>query len=115
MESLKLDRNGDIQFELVSGADELAQSCRISIGTNKGEWFLNPELGIPFSKFLGKQVSEEEMRSELTAGLLQDSRIQSIERIEFTIDYKTRKLVVNFSATSLNGEEIIAKGVEIGA
>lgn len=120
MKSLRLDETGDLVFEgneldLIEGAEELAQCCRIGIGTNKGEWFLDPEIGITFSLFLGKQLSEEEMRDELTEGLLQEERIQSVENIEFTIDTKARKMVVAFEAIGTNGETITAEGVRIGA
>ncbi|MNS91254.1 hypothetical protein D3C86_1721450 [compost metagenome] len=115
MESLRLDETGDIQFELIAGAEELAQCCRIGIGTNKGEWFLNPEAGITFGKFLGKQISEAEMLSELTQGLLQEGRIITVDAINFTINEKSRTMLVDFTAIGSEGEQIQTEGVLIGA
>ncbi|HEY2493246.1 MAG TPA: DUF2634 domain-containing protein [Paenibacillus sp.] len=121
MQSLKLDQTGDIIFnhagdlETLEDTMEVAQCCQIGIGTNKGEWFLNPDMGIPFSKFLGKQINEEEMRDELTVGLLQEERIQSVDRIEFTINQNSRTLLVTFEATTIDGEQIQVEGVSIGA
>ncbi|MNT67077.1 hypothetical protein D3C72_2051930 [compost metagenome] len=115
MESLKLDQSGDIQFELISGTEELAQCCRIGVSTNKNEWFLNPDAGITFGKFLGKEIDEAEMRDELTAGLLQEERISAVEEIDFTINRKSRTMLVNFIAKGTEGEQISAEGVKIGA
>lgn len=121
MQSLKLDPSGDIIFdntgnlEMLEGTPEVAQCCEIGIGTNKGEWFLNPTMGITFSMFLGKQVNEEEMRSELTEGLLQDERIQSVDSVEFTINRTSRTMLISFEATSIDGDLIQAKEVTVGA
>ncbi|PAD73664.1 DUF2634 domain-containing protein [Paenibacillus campinasensis] len=119
MISLKVDQSGDLVFaggEMVTieGPEELAQCCRLGIGTNKNEWFLNPDMGINFKLFLGKEIDEAQMRDELTAGLLQESRIQSVENVEFTINRKSRTMLVTFTATGINGETI-QEGVEIGA
>lgn len=119
MISLKVDDTGDLVFSagelaLIEDREELAQCCRLGIGTNKNEWFLNPEMGINFNLFLGKVIDEAQMRDELTAGLLQESRIQSVENIEFTINRKSRTMLVTFTATGTDGETI-QEGVEIGA
>lgn len=119
MLAIKLDDTGDIEFlsgqlQLVSGQNEIAQSCRIILGINKGEWFLNPELGIDHSKFLGKGVSEDEMRDEIMSGLLQEPRVQTVESIDIDIDRANRRLVVSFVATAKDGQVITAEGVKIG-
>lgn len=121
MQSLKLDETGDITFnasgalEMLEGASEVAQCCEICVGTNKGEWFLNPALGITFSMFLGKQVNEEEMRSELIEGLLQDERISSVDNVDFTLHPSSRTMLISFDATSIDGDLIQAKEVTVGA
>ena len=121
MQSLKLSETGDLLMNVagdlvvVDGTEEVAQCCHIGIGTNKGEWFLNPDMGITFSKFLGKQLNEEDMRDELIQGLMQEERIQSVDLIKFAIDAKSRTLLVTFDATSTGGERVKAEGVSIGA
>lgn len=119
MFTLKLDKSGDIlvqagQLKLVSGPEEIAQSCRLILGVQKGEWFLNPELGIDHKKFLGKGVSRDEMQDEIRAGLLQERRIQTVDTIDFNFNRQLRQLVVSFTATGTNGEIIAVEGVEIG-
>lgn len=120
MISLKVDDTGDLVFTggdmaTIEGPEELAQCCRLGIGTNKNEWFLNPDMGIDFKLFLGKSVNEAQMMDELTAGLLQEARIQSVENVEFTINPKLRTMLVTFTATGTDGETIQAEGVEVGA
>lgn len=120
MQSLKLV-NGDIQFDehgeliMVDGDEELAQCCEIALGTNKGEWFLNPEMGIDFRLFLGKSPNEEVMRDELARGLLQEDRIESLDDATFDMNRTARIMTVSFTATGTNGETIRQEGVNIGA
>lgn len=120
MQSLKLI-DGDIQFDengeliMVEGDEELIQCCTIALGTNTGEWFLNPEMGIDFKSFLGKNVNEEIMRGELARGLLQEDRIESLDDATFEINRTARTMTVYFTATGTNGEKIQREGVNIGA
>ncbi|MDR9857880.1 DUF2634 domain-containing protein [Paenibacillus sp. VCA1] len=119
MQSFKLI-DGDIVFnssgdlEMIDGDEELAQCCDIALGTNTGEWFLNPEMGIDFSLFLGKHLSEEQMRDEINRGLLQEERISSVNEIVFNPDEKSRVMEVSFVATKADGEGIQSE-VKIGA
>lgn len=103
--------NGDLVIEdgellMVEGAAEIAQCCEIIIGTNKGEWFLNPGLGIEFSKLHGKNVTEEAVREQIRAGLRQEPRIDTVESIAVVLDNRTRESKVTFVATSTNGEVV---------
>jgi len=118
MKDLKL-QNGDLVFEkgdlvMVEGADELRQTVYIGMQTNQGEWFLNPEVGIRHSVFVGKIPNDEEMRAEIIRGAQQDERIQSVEDIQIERDMKNRKLTATFRATAVSGESIEGE-VTIGA
>lgn len=120
MQDLKLS-DGDIQLDdhgelvMIEGSEELGQCCSISLGTNTGEWFLNPEMGIDFPMFLGKSVNEEVMRDELARGLLQEERIESLDEAKFELNRNARLLTVSFTATSTNGEVVQREGVSLGA
>jgi hypothetical protein len=111
MQSPKLV-NGDIVFDdngdlvMVEGAEEVAQCCEIALGTNINEWFLNPDMGIKFSAFQGKDVSEEEMREQIRHGLFQEPRIKTVESIEFARNEKARTLLIQFVVTTNEGERI---------
>ncbi|WP_284641180.1 DUF2634 domain-containing protein [Paenibacillus silviterrae] len=110
MQSIKLV-NGDLVIEnndltLVEGIEELAQCCEIVLGTNRGEWFLNPQMGIRFDKLHGKQVSVEAAREEIRSGLRQEPRIQTVESIDVTLNTTARESSIAFTATSTEGEVI---------
>ncbi len=111
-------RDGDLVFaggelQMVEGPEEVAQSCRVILGTRQGEWFLNPDMGIDFDVFLGKNPIREQMEDELRAGLDQELRIQSVEDI--TINKTDRTQIVSFTATAVDGQVISEEEVEIGA
>ncbi|ALA41371.1 DUF2634 domain-containing protein [Paenibacillus peoriae] len=121
MQSFKLTADGDLEFDsrgdlvMVEGDEELAQCCRVALGTNEGEWFLNPDIGLAFRLFLGKLASEEEIRNELTRALLQEERIESVDDVTFKVDRAARLLTVTFKATGTSGEIIQQEGVTISA
>lgn len=111
MQSLKLV-DGDLVFDesgelvMIDGAEEVAQCVELTLGTNQGEWLLNPEMGIKFRTFLDKNQSEEEMREQIRQGLFQEPRIKTVESIEFTIDRKNRTIEIRFQATADTGDPI---------
>lgn len=121
MISPKLDADGDLiineqgELVMIDGDDELLQSLRIGLNTNRGEWFLNPDLGIDFSLYVGKNPNEEEMRSDLSDGILQESRVDSVDEITFERDLSSRQQTISFKATKKTGEVITMEGVDIGA
>ncbi len=91
---------------MIDGPDEIAQSCKVVLGTNKGEWFLNPSLGIDFTKLNGKGISKDAVREQIRIGLRQEPRIQSIESIEVSLDTSLRESKITFTATSNSGEVV---------
>lgn len=112
-------RNGDLVFErgaleMVEGPKEVVQSCRIILGTRKGEWFLNPDFGLTFDVFLGKSPNQDRMEDELRAALAQEPRIRTVDEITITEDRSARTLSVTFTATGVDGGTI-SEEVTIGA
>lgn len=119
MQSPKL-LNGDLVIDngelvLIDGPEELTQCCEILLGTNQGEWFLNPQIGINFSKMNGKDITEETIRQQIKKGLRQEPRIQSVDQIDVQLDKKNRVSSVSFLASGTNGEVIRKEVVIDGA
>jgi len=59
----KLDENGDMCFghglnDFLEGKEEIAQNVDTSLKIFKGEWFLNPDLGIPYLKDMRAAANE---------------------------------------------------------
>lgn len=101
---IAFDENGDLL--IVEGVEETAQSVELALGTNLGEWFLNPQMGIKFRAFLEKNLNEEEMREQIRQGIFQEPRIKTVDDIRFVVDWKARTLEVSFVATTVEGERI---------
>lgn len=117
MQSIKLV-DGDIQIEngdliMIDGAEELATCCRIALGTNKNEWFLNPDAGIDFSLLTGKSIDVELAESEIRNGLFQEARIKTVDDVQIQMDRAKRTATINFSATGIENETI-SEEVNIG-
>ncbi|GGF77188.1 hypothetical protein GCM10010912_22830 [Paenibacillus albidus] len=117
MQSLKIDASGDLvitggELQMVTGPEEIAQCCKLVLGTNQGEWFLDPELGIDFSRITGKGVTADEVRSEMTAGILQEPRVSEVNDVVVTFDRPNRTVTADITATAVNGDVVTIEGVE---
>lgn len=90
---------------MIEGPEEVKQCIEIVLGTNKEEWFLNPELGVDRLKILDKST-DEQARHEIIQGIAQEPRIDTIDEIDITVDKGTRTRYISFSATLTNGDTI---------
>lgn len=117
MKTLYLNSEGDLEFDsngelkMVSDKDELVQEVRLTIQTNLGEWFLDPELGFDYSTVLVKKPDYELIRGSLTEAILQVERIDRVDTIDFNFDRSERNLSIHFVATSNEYGEI--EGTEV--
>ncbi len=93
----------DEDLATTTGREEVAQSCSILIGTNQGEWWLDPLQGLDFGAVLGK-ASDDEIRDAVTEALLQEPRIQTVDAVVIKRDRVSRTLSVAFTATGADGE-----------
>lgn len=95
-------------LNLVRGAEEVAQELRIRFLFFKGEWFLNPEEGIPYhDEILGQKVSQQVVDSIFRKVITTCPGVQSLDSFESSLDQETRVLTLNFVCTADNGESII--------
>lgn len=112
MQSLKLDKDGDLVMEnndlqIVKDKDELVQTFRTVLRTNKNEWFLNPELGFDYAVILGvKEIEEEALRLALQDAAEQMDEIYNIDEIEINFDRRNRKVIISFIVTTVDGERL---------
>ena len=93
-------------FIMVDGIDEIGQCIESTLGTNLGEFVLEPEHGIEYLNMLGKGVTEEDIQAEVFAGLSQEERIETVTVIIVTRDEQNRKASARFSAIAESGETI---------
>lgn len=76
------------------------QTIQQVLNTNKGEWYFNIDEGINFDNLLGKNIEEEIVKSEVADGISQVDSTLVIKEFETNIDTESRRLAVNFTATS---------------
>lgn len=109
MTGLKLNDKNDIE---ISGGDILLvedlkleeQTMRTVLGTNKGEWPFNPDEGIDFRQLIGKGVTSDMARSQITSGIHQVNKNRNIEN--FTYQTVERHAVIDFTAREQGGSNI---------
>ena len=104
MKDIKLN-DGDIELDYVTGANEVVQSGTIILSTRKGEFDLEPELGIDRSSLLGKKFSKELAVSDVYEALKQDERFTNITALA-SADYKDRSAKINLIATISGGKQV---------
>lgn len=112
MESLKLDGAGDLvmgdgDIQLVDKTDELIQTFKTLLQTNKNEWFLNPEMGFDYSVINGvKVIDEEELTFALQDVADQMDEIDRIEDVQIEHDRSTRQALIKCKAYTVDNEEL---------
>lgn len=100
-----LDNNGDIliannEIQMVDGDELIRQTVERILKTNKGEWVFDWDEGIDFSNVLGKNITEDMVRSEIENGLAQVDESLNISDFVMTVNRSTRQMTVKFTATS---------------
>lgn len=117
MKSFKLDANGDLVFEngsfvMIEGDEELAQQARISIKTEKGEWFLDPDEGMDREPIFAKLFNETDAKDSIMESVIGTSEPLVFESIDFNRDTRSRKLTVDIIMRKEDGEALTLEGVE---
>ena len=92
--------NGDIVIEnndlvLVTGQEELRQNIENRLSVNKGEWFLNTDLGLQYSDIQGKGVTDGEIDFAIRECCYQDDRVQETRIRSIERNSKTRNANIN--------------------
>lgn len=115
MKGFKLDENGDIvitkeksgkKIQMVEGNELIAQKIRTVLGTNKGEWYLNSEVGVDFDYLIGKHVTEDMIRSQIEDGVHQVNEAFYLSQFSVVFDTKQRTATVTFTVAD-NGEKVV--------
>lgn len=95
-------QDGDLQ--LIEGPDELAQEMEVELQTNRGEFFLAPDEGLPFNLILQKMPNPEMIRTAVTDTLGRNPRITRLDDLQTDFDAKRRHLDIRVTATGTDDE-----------
>ena len=116
MKDLELDGSGDLVVEdnnlaKISDVDELRQRILLTLKINKGEWFLNQNLGVPWIETLREPDAKDKIQREVAKVLTSFDEVQEITRLETEYSGEDRKLELEFElATDLGNmqfEEVV--------
>lgn len=103
LKGFKLDEKGDIVFEngniaLIEDNELKAQTLRTTMGTNKGEWFLNEDEGVDFGFLIGKGITDEMRLAQCADACRQVDEKLYISDYHSEVDKQTRASVLYFTA-----------------
>lgn len=105
MHDFKLTDSGDIEIlhneiQTISGSKLLAQQLKMILNTNKGEWWLDENEGLPFKEILLKNPNYDAIKEYIQYAVKQIDK--TIELSDFSCELHERVLTVTFRA---NGEQ----------
>lgn len=121
LKGLALDVNGDIiivkandntitekgkQIQTIKDNELIAQKILIRIGTLIGEWFWNTELGINHDLIIGKNITQEMIKSQIALGVNQVDSSLYISDFKVNFDKAQRTADIDFTVSS-NGEKVV--------
>lgn len=103
-----INNNGNL--EINSYEEKVAQRILFKISLDKGDWFRNKEIGIPWTseifKIKNQKDQEERIKFYLKKELQNDEDIEELKEITILSDIKNRKFNLNFSVQCRNGKII---------
>lgn len=102
---LFLDATGQLVLFSTDDVDCIAQQLRVRFQFFKGEWFLDTRQGIPyFENVLIKNPSSGILETIFRRTILDTPGILSLESFRMDLDRPTRRLTVDFVASTDTGE-----------
>lgn len=108
--------NGDIDIidndlYLVGGQEEMRQNIENRLAVNKGEWFLDLNLGLSYKDITGKDIRDSDIEYRIRECVLRDERIKEVRSID--IDRNSEKRTANISILVIDpyNEELSLTGV----
>lgn len=108
--NLLLNENQDIEISGRSmkrhkGTDYSAQTAKCNLLFQQGEWINDKNAGIPWlTGALDRGVPLQLILNLVTTTIERTVGILSVDSVEFNLDKATRKLTINFTATTIYGK-----------
>lgn len=112
--------NGDLvidnnDFVMLDGDEELSQSVRLLLQTQKEEFFLDEDHGLSRDNIQGKEADQDAAADDIIEAVSQEYRIESVEDIVFEDDRKNRSRTVTLTLQKEDGETLTVEEVELDA
>lgn len=103
---LLLDADGDFAIQsgdlvLVAGAAAIVQAVRIRLQFFKGEWYLDLAAGLPYyQSIFVKNPNVGVLQGIFRDEILNTPGVSSVESLTLNLDRQTRKLTVQYTAST---------------
>lgn len=102
---LVFDEDGS--FKKIFDKDTTVQNVRHALSTWREEFFADLEHGADYESVVGRnqnEIEDEEIKEVIREAVFQEPDVQRID--EIAVSYDRRTLIVQLSATLVNGESI---------
>lgn len=111
-----INNNGNL--EINSYEENIVQRILFKISLDKGDWFRDKEIGIPWTsevfKIKNQREQEEKIKIYLKKELQNDEDIEKINEINIESDIENRKFNLFFNIECKNGKNLkISLGSEV--
>lgn len=111
-----INNNGNLETN--SYEEEVVQRILFKISLDKGDWFRDKEVGIPWTseifKIKNQKDQEERIKFYLKKELQNDEDIEKINEINIESDIQDRKFNLFFNIECKNGKDLkISLGSEV--
>ncbi len=111
LQDLKLDLSAHdldlstYDFALIEGNERIRQQLTIRLLTNRGEWYLNTEHGVPYlDSVWGKWVDRALIEDVFKAEIMKVDDVVEITQFDLDVDPASRKLSIRFSVKTSFGQ-----------
>lgn len=99
-----IDGNGN--FKVISGKDEIAQQINRTLTTRQGEWFLNTDFGLNWNIVFAKPYNEQQVKGEIQRAILAVDGVAEVTQLRLNFNSLTRRLNADFIAITEQNDTI---------
>lgn len=98
--------NGLYNYQI--GTEEVAQRVAARLKIVKGEWFLDPTIGIPYFEYMKNRLDAKRLiETDVQQTILGTQGVESIKSIVSSINHETRVLTLDITITAASADATI--------
>ena len=103
---LFLDANGQLAF-YIDTVNRVRQAIRCRLQTVQGEWYQNPDIGVPFfCEVTVKNPNLVTLKHLFTSVIAGVDGVKTVDSIDLSFSQGTRVLYITFAVTATDGTTV---------
>ena len=103
---LFLDANGQLAF-YIDTVNRVRQAIRCRLQTVQGEWYQNPDIGVPFfGEVTVKNPNLVTLKHLFTSVIAGVDGVKTVDSIDLSFSQGTRVLYITFAVTATDGTTV---------